>query len=125
MPKIIMEPQLDFKDVLIEPQRSSLSSRSQVFIERVFRFKNGKSLECVPIVAANMDTTGTFAVCDVLSKNNMITAMNKFYDSEAYSNHNFTSFHRDMYMVSTGISDADFEKLKKKSVSSQYQYHMY
>ena len=108
-----MEPQLDFKDVLIEPQRSSLTSRSQVFLERLFRFKNGSTLECIPIVAANMDTTGTFEVCDILSKNNIMTAMNKFYDAEAYSNHNFSNLHRDMYMVSCGISDADFEKLEE------------
>lgn len=108
-----MEPQLDFKDVLIEPQRSSLASRSQVFLERLFRFKNGSTLECIPIVAANMDTTGTFEVCDILSKNNIMTAMNKFYDTEAYSNHTFTNLHRDMYMVSCGISDADFEKLEE------------
>ena len=27
-----------------------------------------------------MDTTGTFEMYDVLSKHNIITAMNKFYD---------------------------------------------
>jgi hypothetical protein len=34
MPKIKTDPQYDFKDVLIEPQRSHLTSRSQVFLER-------------------------------------------------------------------------------------------
>lgn len=112
MPKIVMEPQLDFKDVLIEPQRSSLSSRSQVFLERLFRFKNGSTWEGIPIVAANMDTTGTFPVCDILSKNNILTAMNKFYSETDYESYNYNNFQRNMFMVSTGISDSDFKKLQ-------------
>jgi GMP reductase len=109
-----MEPQLDFKDVLIQPQRSSLTSRSQVFLERLFKFKNGELWEGIPIVAANMDTTGTFEVYDVLSKNNILTAMNKFYTVDDFltkSSNVQKALHPDMFMVSTGISDADYDKL--------------
>lgn len=114
MPKFNMEPQLDFKDVLIQPQRSSLTSRSQVFLERLFKFKNGELWEGIPIVAANMDTTGTFEVYDVLSKNNILTAMNKFYTVDDFltkSSNVQKTLHPDMFMVSTGISDADYDKL--------------
>ena len=112
MPKIKHDPQYDFKDVLIEPKRSQVTSRSKVFIERLFQFKHSnKRWEGVPVIAANMDTTGTFDVYNVLSKNNIITAMNKFYRSEDYLNAN-ASLHPDMFMVSTGISDGDFENLK-------------
>ena len=70
-------------DVLIEPRRSSISSRSSVFIERRFSFRHScKKWDGVPIIAANMDTTGTFEVYDVLAKNNILTAMNKFYKSD-------------------------------------------
>lgn len=114
MPKFNMEPQLDFNDVLIQPQRSSLTSRSQVFLERFFKFKNGELWEGIPIVAANMDTTGTFEVYDVLSKNNILTAMNKFYTVDDFltkSSNVLKALHPDMFMVSTGISDADYDKL--------------
>jgi len=110
MPKFVKDPQLDFKDVLVEPKNSSVSSRSQVFLERCFRFRNGKTWEGIPIVAANMDTTGTFGVYDVLSKNNILTAMNKFYDDDDYREKK-GQLHYEMFMVSTGISDADYAKL--------------
>ena len=130
-PKIVMEPQLDFRDVLIEPHCSDLSSRSQVSLQRKFVFKNGASWQGVPVVAANMDTTGTFNVCRTLRKNKMLTAMNKFYTAEDYVNEptfkknkahnhmymvssggNDTYSDPDMYMVSSGIGETDFKNLK-------------
>lgn len=112
MPKIKYEPQLDFKDVLIEPKRSSIASRSKVYMQALYRFKHsGMVWEGVPIIAANMDTIGTFDVYNVLQKNNIITAMNKFYTAEDYTNAMSAQLHHEMFMISTGISDADFEKL--------------
>ena len=66
--KIKTTPQYDYKDVLIEPCKSNILSRSKVFLERLFSFRQGFSLECVPIIAANMDTVGTLEVYEVLSK---------------------------------------------------------
>ena len=37
--KIEQEIKLDFKDVLFRPKRSTLSSRSEVNLERTFTFK--------------------------------------------------------------------------------------
>lgn len=52
---------LGFKDVLIRPKRSTLKSRSDVELERQFTFKHsGQTWSGVPIIAANMDTVGTF-----------------------------------------------------------------
>lgn len=110
-PKIIMEPQFDFKDVLIQPQRSNVLSRSKVFLEKRVNFLNSQTdWEGIPICAANMDTTGTFEVYKVLSSKNMLTAMNKFYTQNEY-NENKSFLHREMFMVSVGISDAEFNKL--------------
>ncbi len=54
---------LGFKDVLIRPKRSTLKSRSDVELERQFTFKHsGQSWSGVPIIAANMDTVGTFSM---------------------------------------------------------------
>lgn len=109
MPKIILEPQYDFKDVLIQPQHSSLSTRSQVNLNRFFKFKHSRCVwEGIPICAANMDTTGTFEVYNVLSQNNMLTAMNKFYTSADYASSNVN---KELFMVSVGTSDEDFSKL--------------
>ena len=78
--KIDQRPQLDFKNVLIRPKRTTLNSRSEVDIERQFKFIYSKQIwKGVPIMSANMDTTGTFEVYDVLSENKMITCLNKFY----------------------------------------------
>ena len=40
--KIDNAPQLDFNNVLIRPKRTTLSSRSQVNLEREFTFPNSK-----------------------------------------------------------------------------------
>ena len=104
MTKIDYKPQLDYSDVLIRPKRSTLSSRKQVDINRKFKFTNSKNSDAkpnvpewegVPIIAANMDTTGTFEVYDVLSKHNIITAMNKFYDLEDYRDANYRKIYSD------------------------------
>lgn len=56
---------LGFKDVLIRPKRSTLKSRSEVELERQFTFKHsGCSWSGVPIIAANMDTVGTFRMAE-------------------------------------------------------------
>ena len=67
--KIETDIKLDFHDVLIRPKRSTISSRSQVNLERTMYFPISKQTWTgVPIIAANMDTIGTFEVYKVLSK---------------------------------------------------------
>jgi hypothetical protein len=56
--RIENEVKLDFKDVLIRPKRSTLSTRSNVDITREFHFRHTQvEYHGVPIIAANMDTT--------------------------------------------------------------------
>ena len=60
--RIENDVKLDFKDVLIRPKRSTLTTRSDVDISREYRFRHtGTEYAGIPIVASNMDTTGTFA----------------------------------------------------------------
>ncbi|CAI5690777.1 unnamed protein product [Oreochromis niloticus] len=69
MPRVDADLKLDFKDVLFRPKRSSLKSRSEVDLQRTFTFRNSKQTYIgIPIIAANMDTTGTFEMAQVLSK---------------------------------------------------------
>lgn len=69
MPHIDNDVKLDFKDVLLRPKRSTLKSRSEVDLTRSFSFRNSKQMYTgVPIIAANMDTVGTFEMAKVLCK---------------------------------------------------------
>ena len=114
MNKIESDTKLDFNSVLIRPKRSTISSRSQVNLHRSFKFKYSPKLwNGVPIIAANMDTVGTFLVYDTLKKHNIVTALHKFYTKEDYIfKLNEGGLDPDYFMVSTGISDADFIKLQ-------------
>ncbi len=114
MPRIDFQPKLDFNQVLITPKRSNLNSRSEVNLERSFVFKNGQTWNGIPIICANMSSTGTFEVYDVLSEYKMITTLHKFYTRDDYEkrlNEESKSLNPDYFMVSTGIGDADYEKL--------------
>jgi GMP reductase len=65
--RIETEVRLDFKDVLIRPKRSTLSTRSNVDISRDFHFRHTQvNYHGVPINAANMDTTGTLEMARAL-----------------------------------------------------------
>ena len=103
--KIITTPQLDFHNVLIRPKRTTISSRSQVDLEREITFPHSTmTWKGTPIIAANMDTTGTFEVYDVLSKHKMITCFNKFYNLKNFENRLADkTLDPDFFMISTGI----------------------
>ena len=74
--RIENELKLGFKDVMIRPKRSTLKSRSQVSLERNFNFVNSKKQwRGVPIIAANMDTVGTFEMAIALSKDKIIKSV--------------------------------------------------
>lgn len=68
---------LGFNDVLIVPEASDINSRKEVNLEKEFIFNNGIRKIFVPIIAANMESIGTFKVAKVLSKYKMITCIHK------------------------------------------------
>lgn len=81
--KIETELQLDFKDVLITPQRSFLSSRSEVSLIKHYKFKHAKYVwHGVPVIAANMDTVGTISMAKSLAKHQCMTALHKHYTAK-------------------------------------------
>ncbi len=78
--RILEDVKLDFNDVLIRPKRSTLQSRKNANLERTFHFKNSnQSWTGVPIIAANMDHTGTWPMNKALVEFGMLTAICKFY----------------------------------------------
>lgn len=119
--KIDFKQQLDFNNVLIRPQRTTISSRSEVSLERTFHFKNSKvSWTGIPIISSNMDTTGTFEVSDVLNKHKMMTCLNKFYTVDDYESFLTEKKKKDGYneyikniIISIGIGKNDLIKLEK------------
>ena len=113
MVKIESEPKLDFSNVLIRPKRSTLNSRSEVDLTRTFNFKNGQTWNGVPIIAANMATTGTFEIYSVMSKHKMLTALHKFYTISDYQSYisKYGELNKEYFMVSTGISDENYLNL--------------
>lgn len=81
MTKTVSEMQLDFKDVLIKPAKSSLSSRSQVHLARTYHFLHSpQAYHGVPVIVANMDKTGTMSVARVLAAHECMTALHKHYN---------------------------------------------
>ena len=77
------EIKLDFKDVLIRPKRSALPSRAEVDITRKFSFKHSaSSYSGVPVIAANMDTVGTFEMARAFAPFGLSVALHKHYSIE-------------------------------------------
>ncbi|MCL6415676.1 GMP reductase [Aestuariirhabdus sp. Z084] len=113
--RIETDIKLGFKDVLIRPKRSTLKSRSQVALDRTYTFvHSGSSWSGVPVVAANMDTVGTFAMASTLANHGMVTAVHKHYSLELWQE--FLSVQDESIyqhiMVSTGTSSDDFSRLQ-------------
>lgn len=113
--RIETEIKLGFKDVMIRPKRSTLKTRADVSLERQFVFLNsGHSWEGIPIIAANMDTVGTFEMARVLASFQLITAIHKHYSPEQWAD--FISQTDEALVqayvaVSTGTSEKDAAKL--------------
>jgi GMP reductase len=106
--RIDLDIKLDFSDVLLLPKRSELSSRSEVDIEREMRFKHSPYVwKGVPIIVSNMDTTGTIEMAKTLQEYKIITCLHKYYVAEDIPD----DLNPDYFMISTGITDADLERL--------------
>lgn len=112
--RIEEEIRLDFKDVLIRPKRSTLRSRSEVNLNRKYAFRHTDKLwEGVPIIAANMDHTGTFSVGQALAKHHLMTAIDKFMTVEEWQKFSQKNPEALNYIfISSGIKQDDFDKLK-------------
>jgi len=112
--RIENELKLGFKDVLIRPKRSTLQSRSQVSLERTYTFLHTrKTWTGVPIMAANMDTVGTFAMTRTLTRWKLFTAMHKHYSIAQWRDFlaGCDDAALDYLAVSSGITEADSARL--------------
>lgn len=113
MPRIDNDIKLDFKDVLVRPKRSTLKSRSEVDLMRSFQFRNsGQDYNGIPVMAANMDTVGTFEMAKTFGKYCMFTCIHKHYSADAWKE--FAQENPDILKyvaASSGTSEGDLTKL--------------
>lgn len=121
--KIIDEVKLDYQDVLIRPKSSRAASRKHInLVRKIEKFPNSsRSLEVVPIMAANMNTTGTFAMANALHKHRWITCLHKYYGENNIEDffRNYGMSGRSSHMnnivqcawLSIGMSENDFNRI--------------
>ena len=110
--KIINETKLDFDDVLIVPQRSTLTSRSEIQLERTFHFYHSpRTWTGVPIMCANMSFC-SFDMAIELSKHKIIACLHKYHTVEQLSNY-FIKYPQnlDYTFVSIGYKKSDLNHL--------------
>lgn len=81
--RIIDDIKYDFQDVLLVPKRSSLSSRSEVNLVRKFTFKHSpQTISAFGVIAANMDSVGTFGVAKAMKQHTALSALHKHHSIE-------------------------------------------
>ena len=118
---------LDYKNVLIRPKRSTLESRSEVYLDRKFKFVNYRpsypastsphDYEGIPIIAANMDGVGTFKMADVLAEQGIMTCLVKTYDVMELvdffdMDEHDTNWRTEHVAMSIGITEKDINKFR-------------
>jgi len=108
---------LSYDDVMIEPQITDLHSRSEVTLERKYKFKHSPlEITGVGVVAANMDTTGSFAMAKALAKHKCFTALHKFYTEDELVQFYYENFDLwDYTFYTLGLHEQDFKKLENVS----------
>ena len=118
--RIERDLKLTFDDVLIRPKRSTLISRSDVNLVREFTFRHTEETwDGVPIVAANMDTTGLFSIAEILQGHKMLTCTQKFYSTQEFADAWENGVNSEFVAVTCGSTDESFELLKRKMATNK------
>ena len=106
--KILDDIKLDYSDVLLLPKRSPYSSRSEVHLERIFKFKYSPlTWTGVPIMVSNMDTTGTVEMARSLQQHKVMTCLHKYYKATDIP----VDLNKDYYAVTSGINESELNNL--------------
>jgi len=107
------EIKLDYSDVLLRPKRSTLTSRKEVELEREFKFYHAeRAWKGVPMMTANMMSSGTFGIAKELAPHKIITTLHKYCTIDDYKKF-FKDFKNPDYVAFTiGTRDADLELLQ-------------
>lgn len=122
MDKIMNETLLDFDDVLIIPQRSTLTSRSEIFLERTLTFYHSpRSWTGIPIMCANMSFC-SFDMARTLAKHKMVACLHKYHLLDQLLDY-FYKYPKniDYTFISIGYKKSDIEHLLKFKEQSGIQ----
>ena len=118
--RIERDLKLTFDDVLIRPKRSTLVSRSDVDLVREFKFRHAEGTwSGIPIVAANMDTTGLFSIARVLQGHRMLTCTQKFYSTREFSGAWEEGVDPSCIAVTCGSTSESFDLLRRKMATNE------
>ena len=131
---ISQDTKLDFSDVLLTPAWSINASRSDVNMERAFNgfYHSDKEWKGLPIMIANMDTTGTYPMWDEIHKWDAIVCLDKRYNIYRYSDspgpqlvERYVKANELMSRtgwISTGITESDINRMEKLSRVCNYRF---
>ena len=104
--RIEEDTKYDYDDFLIKPKRSEAPSRN-IEIIRNYNFKYSPiAYRGCPIIAANMDTTGTSRMAYAMNELKCSVALHKFNKPEHIIQH------LDNNWFTIGIKESDFERLR-------------
>ena len=122
---ISQDTKLDFSDVLLTPAWSISASRSDVNMQREFNgfYHSNRKWSGLPIMIANMDTTGTIEMWEHVSCWDAVVCFDKRKSSEHWDDlrtkrecASLPAFKKQIVKtawVSTGITKADLENMQK------------
>jgi GMP reductase len=104
--KIMQNIKLDYNDVLINPKPSAKSiTRADVNIEMDL----GK-IQCTPVVIANMMSTGTYKIANIMSKHKILTFIHKEYTVKEHIENMKTLEDRSLVGFTTGVRPKDKDR---------------
>ena len=105
---------LDYADVLFRPKRSTLSSRKDVELKRIYKFKySNHQWSGIPIIAANMDGVGEIEVAKNLAKFEIMTCLTKQHDLKTIKRNSSIKGIHPYLILSTGTSNEDYKRLNE------------
>lgn len=128
-PKITFQKKLDYNDVLIVPQRTTLKSRSQVCLTRDVQFKHSRQQwSGLPVISSNMDTVTNLETFKLLKRRQMISCFPKYLNKHwIHTGPPPELSDTDYYMLSTGTNDEDITNvihlisiLKEKGIHPKF-----
>jgi GMP reductase len=102
----------DFKDVLIKPKTSTLTSRSEIDLIVSYKCKHsGQHITGFPLIVSNMSCVGTIKMAKALHGWQCFVALQKFINTEDLIKF-FQEKESEFSFYSLGMAENEFDKLK-------------
>ena len=115
---------LDYSDVLFRPKRSTLKSRKEVDLNRIYKFKfSNKEWSGIPIIASNMDGVGELNVAESLAKYGILTALTKQHNLDSINKFGIIKKIYNFVALSCGTSKESYDRLNK--ILSEHSYFQF